>query len=133
LLGRRPEALQRIAQRPVGGAQKWIYPVDLGVADEIAALAAGLRRDGAAVDILVHSAGTISLGNFENAPIEEFDRQVGVNLKAPFLLTQALLPQLGARRGQVVFINSSAGVCGAAGAAPYSASKHGLKGLADSL
>src|SRR5690606_29974257 len=61
------------------------------------------------------------------------DRQVGVNLKAPFLLTQALLPQLRSRRGQVVFINSSAGVCGAAGAAPYSASKHGLKGLADSL
>ena len=51
----------------------------------------------------------------------------------PFLLTQALLPDLLARRGQVVFVNSSAGLAARAGVAQYAATKHALKALADSL
>ena len=133
LVGRRPEALQCIARNLRNGARKLIYQIDLGMPGEIETLPASLRRDGGAADILVHSAGIISLGDFDNAPIDDFDRQINVNLKAPYLLTQALLPQLKSRRGQVVFINSSAGACAVPGSGPYSASKHGLKGLADSL
>ena len=133
LIGRRPEALQGIAPGLGNEARKLIYQVDLGLARDIEALPASLRHDGGAADILVHSAGIISLGDFDDAPMEDFDRQINVNLKAPYLLTQALLPQLKSHRGHVVFINSSAGVCAVPGSGPYSASKHGLKGLADSL
>jgi NADP-dependent 3-hydroxy acid dehydrogenase YdfG len=132
LVGRRPETLGSIGSLRKG-ARKLVYQIDLGVAREIEALPDHLRHDGAAADILVHSAGIISLGDFDAAPIEDFDRQISVNLKAPYLLTQALLAHLKARHGQVVFINSSAGVCAVPGSGPYSASKHGLKGLADSL
>jgi NADP-dependent 3-hydroxy acid dehydrogenase YdfG len=133
LLGRRPEVLQNVAPRLCEGARKLVYKIDLAVRSEVESAAARLCRDGGAADILVHSAGIISLGNLENASIDAFDRQININLRAPYLLTQALLPQLKSRRGQIVFINSSAGVCAVAGSGPYSATKHGLKGLADSL
>ncbi|HSS51049.1 MAG TPA: SDR family NAD(P)-dependent oxidoreductase, partial [Thermoanaerobaculia bacterium] len=56
------------------------------------------------------------------------------NLRSPYLLTQALLPSLIARQGQVVFINSGAGFQPArAGWAAYAASKHALRALADGL
>lgn len=86
-----------------------------------------------AVDILVHCAGAITLGPIERATVEEFDTQYHINLRAPFVLTQALLPLLRNSQGQVVFVNSTAGLKANANAAQYSATKHGLKALADSL
>ena len=133
LLGRQREALHAFAQEMNAAARALAYPVDLTVDAEVEALTAQLRRDLAEPDILVHSAGTIALGAVEQAPIEDFDRQMQLNLRAPYRLTQALLPQLKARRGQIVFINSSAGICAVPGSGAYSVSKHGLKGLADSL
>jgi len=56
-----------------------------------------------------------------------------LNLRAPYLLTQRLLPLLRRARGQVVFVNSSAGLHAAAGTSQYAATKHALKALADSL
>jgi NADP-dependent 3-hydroxy acid dehydrogenase YdfG len=133
LVGRRPETLGVIAPRLNPGARKLIYQIDLGIDAQIENLPGHLLRDGGEVDILVHSAGIISLGAMEQASIEEFDRQININLRAPYRLTQALLAQLKSRRGQVVFINSSAGVVASPGSGAYSVSKHGLKGLADSL
>jgi NADP-dependent 3-hydroxy acid dehydrogenase YdfG len=85
------------------------------------------------VDVLVHSAGAIALGTFESASAAEFDRQYRVNLRAPVVLTQALLPAVRRAGGQIVFINSSAGLRASAGNALYAATKHGLKAIADGL
>jgi short-subunit dehydrogenase len=49
------------------------------------------------------------------------------------MLTQALLPLLKARQGQIVFINSTVGLRAGANVGQYAATKHGLKALADSL
>ena len=49
------------------------------------------------------------LGRFDSVPPASFDRMYRVNLRAPFVLTQGLLPALRRARGQVVFVNSSAG------------------------
>ena len=133
LVGRRPEKLNVIAPRMDGGARKLVYKVDLEVDAGIERLPGDLLRDGAEVDILVHSAGIILLGSTGNAPIADFDRQMNINLRGPYRLTQALLPQLKSRRGQIVFINSSAGARAVPGSGAYSVSKHGLRGLADSL
>jgi len=133
LVGRRPEILRSLVPVSESGKAPSVYRVDLAEAGEIANFASDLGRDGVGVDILVHSAGAISPGNIEEQRLEEFDRQINVNLRAPYLLTRALLPQLKARRGQILFINSSAGVCAVPGSGSYSAAKHGLAGLADSL
>ena len=85
------------------------------------------------VDVLVHSAGAIARGPVASASLEEFDRQYRVNLRAPFVLTRALLPALKRCRGQIVFINSSAALAPSPDAAVYSATKQGLKAFADGL
>jgi NADP-dependent 3-hydroxy acid dehydrogenase YdfG len=87
----------------------------------------------ARLDILVHCAGAIAVGCVQNAPVEDLDAQYRVNVRAPFRLTQLLLPQLIADRGQIVFINSSAGLNARRGLAQYSATKHGLRAVADSV
>jgi len=92
-----------------------------------------VKPDFGHVDLLLHCAGTITLGRMESAPLEAFDRQYRINVRAPFALTQALLPMLKTRRGQVVFINSSAGINAMPNVGQYAATKHALKAVADSL
>jgi short-subunit dehydrogenase len=106
---------------------------DLATASGAAAAADELLRQLDGVDVLVHCAGAISLGPIERAPVEQLDEQYHVNLRSPFVLTQALLPLLRKSQGQVVFVNSTAGLRANGNAAQYSATKHGLKALADSL
>jgi NADP-dependent 3-hydroxy acid dehydrogenase YdfG len=73
------------------------------------------------------------MGPVEAAPVAALDAQLGVNLRAPYLLTQLLLPALVAAAGDVVFVNSSAGRAARGGVAAYAASKHALRALADGL
>jgi NAD(P)-dependent dehydrogenase (short-subunit alcohol dehydrogenase family) len=65
--------------------------------------------------------------------VADFDGQYRTNVRAPYVLTQALLPMLRSRQGQIVFINSSVGLNARAGVGQYAATKHALKALADSL
>jgi NADP-dependent 3-hydroxy acid dehydrogenase YdfG len=68
-----------------------------------------------------------------DARLEDFDRQYRVNVRAPYLLTQLLLPRIISSRGQIVFVNSSAGLHARKGVGQYAATKHALRGIADSL
>jgi NADP-dependent 3-hydroxy acid dehydrogenase YdfG len=133
LLGRHTQALHEVARRLSCRGGIRIYQVDLAAAEQIEKFAADFARDVGAADILIHSAGVISIGALEKASLRDFDRQLDVNVRAPYLLTQALLPMLRARQGQIVFINSQAGVSAVPGSGQYSATKHALTGLADSL
>jgi NAD(P)-dependent dehydrogenase (short-subunit alcohol dehydrogenase family) len=86
------------------------------------------------IDFLVHAAGIIHQRRMEDAAIEEFDAQYATNVRAPYLLTKRLLPTLTATQGQVVFINSRAGLHAArADVGQYAATKHALHAIADSL
>jgi NADP-dependent 3-hydroxy acid dehydrogenase YdfG len=101
--------------------------------DDLQALVASLQQDVDHLDILVHSAGSITLGQTETAPVADFDEQYRTNVRAPYMLTQTLLPLLRPRQGQVVFLNSSVGLNARAGVGQYAATKHALKAIADSL
>jgi len=86
------------------------------------------------VDILIHSAGVIHQGLTERADVKDLDLQFAANVRAPYVLTQRLLPLLTVARGQVVFINSSAGLAAKRPeVAQYAATKHALRAIADSL
>jgi NAD(P)-dependent dehydrogenase (short-subunit alcohol dehydrogenase family) len=61
------------------------------------------------------------------------DWQYHTNVRAPYLLTQALLPLLRRQQGQVVFLNSSVGLAARGQVGPYAATKHALKAIADSF
>jgi short-subunit dehydrogenase len=132
-VARRRHELEATASQTNGAARFEIYEADLVVDAQVAGLAEALRRRDGGVDVLVHSAGTISLGNFETASIHDLDRQYAANVRAPYLLTQALLPALRAKKGQVVFINSTVGLTGRANVSQFAATQHALKAIADSL
>jgi NADP-dependent 3-hydroxy acid dehydrogenase YdfG len=130
-LGRDAQRLESVVTESGGR----VVPVlaDLERSEEIGAAAAKITAGGKGVDVLVHSAGEIALGSTSSLQAADFDRQYQVNLRAPFLLTRALLPALKRSRGQVVFVNSSAGLRSSSSNALYAATKHGLKALADGL
>jgi NAD(P)-dependent dehydrogenase (short-subunit alcohol dehydrogenase family) len=134
LLGRRRDALLGVQAevRARGGA------AELALADltDDAALDAALEplvAEAQGLDALLHAAGVVTLGAVAEAPLADLDWNLRVNLRAPYRLTQALLPRLLAAKGQVVFVNSGAGLAARAGWGAYAISKHGLKALADAL
>lgn len=132
-VARRRDELEATASETNGAGRFEPYEADLVVDEQIGRLAEVLRAGEGGVDVLVHSAGTISLGELETASVHDLDRQYAANVRAPYLLTQALLPALRAREGHIVFINSTAGLAARANVAQYAATKHALKALADSL
>ncbi len=85
------------------------------------------------VDVLVHAAAAIEIDPLERAALADLDLQYAINVRAPYALTQALLPEIRGRGGQVVFVNSTAGRSAGAGSGQYAATKHALVAVADSL
>lgn len=134
LVGRNQDALRAVAdcvQKKTPATR--IYQTDLSMEDQVEQLAEQIKSDWDRLDILVHSAGDISLGPLERAGLDEFDRQFQVNVRAPYALTRALLPRLRESRGQIVFVNSSVGLAARANVGQYAATKHALRAIADSL
>ena len=135
LLGRNIKALQTVAGK-VDQLTSQIHccQIDLTQDAEIKNMSDYIREIFGHIDILIHSAGVISLGKLESAPVEDFDWQYKTNVRAPYFLTQALLPLLRLSSfAQVVFINSSAGVTASANVGQYAATKHALRAVADSF
>jgi NAD(P)-dependent dehydrogenase (short-subunit alcohol dehydrogenase family) len=86
------------------------------------------------VDILVNNAGTTLVQNLLTTPPEGWDRLQAINLRAPFLLAQAVAPKMIAqRRGKIVNISSQAAVAALDNHAAYSASKAGLNMLTKAM
>jgi len=86
------------------------------------------------VSVVINNAGLGKFSKIEDVSIEDWDRQLDVNLRASFLVSQAFIPGMKQRlNGILVFMNSVAGKKGYAHSAAYVASKYGMRGLADSL
>ena len=134
LIGRTLSKLQEVAQLANAAGAEAI-PIALDVRDPAAStlLADRLKCLDRPIELLVHSAGVMSLAPFEEASVEQFTNLLAVNLIAPFAITKNLLGKICASKGQIVFINSSILQNPATGTALYAASKHALKGLADAL
>jgi NADP-dependent 3-hydroxy acid dehydrogenase YdfG len=134
IVGRDLTALEKVAaDAGHGSARVETYEADLARDDDIDDVASRVQADFGAVQILVHSAGLTLLGEIESTPIEQLDRQLATNVRAPYLLTQRLLPGLKKQRGQIVFINSTAGLDGRRNVGAFAASKHALRAIADCL
>jgi NAD(P)-dependent dehydrogenase (short-subunit alcohol dehydrogenase family) len=98
-----------------------------GFRDRVAAaLARTWGRD--RFDALVNNAGYGQFNAIEAVTEAEFDGLLGVHLKGPFFLTQALLP-LMADGGQIINMTSATTRVATPGAAPYAAFKGGLEVL----
>lgn len=126
LTGRRSDVLEPLASETGGRA----LAVDLSERAEVARLVA----ESGEVEILVANAALPASGTLATFTVEEIDRALEVNLRAPMILAHELAPQMIARgRGQLVFISSLSGKVTSPGAAIYNASKFGLRGFAGAL
>jgi NAD(P)-dependent dehydrogenase (short-subunit alcohol dehydrogenase family) len=127
--------LRDLASAPADWAGR-VIPLRLDVTDaaQIAAAAEDLSaRTGGRLDGVVHNAGIAVAGALEEVEGEELREIFEVNVFAPVLLTQALLPSLRAARGRVVIVGSVGGRVAVPFGGPYHATKFALEALADSL
>ncbi|MBS1213673.1 MAG: short-chain alcohol dehydrogenase [Proteobacteria bacterium] len=134
LVGRDLDKLQKVrAQLRERQCTVHTMRVDLSSAQDLLGLQTWINEQLNRLDILVHSAGGIRSGAVGESTIADLDWHYAVNLRAPFLLTQTCLPLLRAVAGQIVFVNSSAGLAAKPQLAGYCATKSALKAFADSL
>lgn len=123
LTGRRTDVLEPLAGELGGRA----LPSDLSDRGSIDRLLA----DAGQVDVLVANAALPADGRIDEYEIEQVDRALDVNLRAPIMMARALAPAMSARgEGHLVFISSLSGKAATAGSALYSATKYGLRGFA---
>jgi short-subunit dehydrogenase len=126
LTGRRADVLEPLAQEL--DARAWA--IDLAKPSEVDRLA----REVGDVDILIANAALPASGTLDSFTLDELDRALDVNLRAPIVLAHALAPQMVARRrGHLVFMSSLSGKVASGGASLYNASKFGLRGFAAAL
>jgi NAD(P)-dependent dehydrogenase (short-subunit alcohol dehydrogenase family) len=123
------------ALRGVGSDR--LVPVMLDVTDagQIAAAAERVAADvgEAGLDGLVNNAGIAVLSPLETIPVDDFRRQIEVNLTAQVAVTQAFLPLVRRATGRIVFVSSIGGRMALPFGGPYHASKFGIEAVADCL
>jgi short-subunit dehydrogenase len=126
LTGRRSDVLEPLASECGGRA----LAVDLAQRSEIDRLLAEAGH----VDILIANAALPGTGTLESYSVEELDRVLEVNLRAPIMLAHALLPEmLAVRSGHLVFISSLSAKAATERSSMYNATKFGLRGFANAL
>ncbi|MGH7048855.1 MAG: SDR family NAD(P)-dependent oxidoreductase [Stellaceae bacterium] len=100
----------------------------------VEALTKEIESDFGRYDLLVNAAGALAVGKLGEASDEEWDRVFAVNARGPWLMCQAALPLMVARRsGVIVNVASAAGLRPTAGLAVYSASKAALVSMTRSI
>jgi short-subunit dehydrogenase len=122
LTGRRTEVLEPLAAE-LGGR---VIAVDLAEAPEVDRLLA----EAGDVDVLVANAALPASGRVEDFSVNDIDRALAVNLRAPIVMSRELAPKMAARGGgHIVLISSLSGKAATGGSALYSATKYGLRGF----
>jgi NAD(P)-dependent dehydrogenase (short-subunit alcohol dehydrogenase family) len=111
-----------------------IAPLILDITDAGQVTAAAERIGGeaeAGLDGLVNNAGVAIPGPLETLAIDDFRRQIEVNMTAHVAVTQALLPAIRAARGRIVFISSIGGRVALPLTGAYHAAKFGIEAVGD--
>jgi NAD(P)-dependent dehydrogenase (short-subunit alcohol dehydrogenase family) len=126
----RDEARLRSSARSVGDHH--VVVADLTADDAPARIVAEALDAFGALNVLVHSAGIFWPKRFAEAPLEDFDAQFNVNVRAPYALTQAALPHLRPD-GVVLFISSIAGHVGFPSSTAYCGTKGAIELMTKSL
>lgn len=102
------------------------HVADLSDPAAVAGIAEAARSRWGRIDVLALVAGIGQYGPVDAIELAEWERVIAINLRAPFLLAQAALPDLVATSGAIVAVTSIAGLQGWPYAAAYAAAKGGL-------
>jgi short-subunit dehydrogenase len=126
LTGRRADVLEPLASELDARS----LALDLAAPAEVERLV----NEAGEVDILIANAALPAAGTLSSFTVEEIDRALTVNLRAPIVLSHALAPAMvGRGRGHLLFMSSLAGKAATPGTSLYNATKYGLRGFASAL
>jgi 3-oxoacyl-[acyl-carrier protein] reductase len=120
------------AVKEVEAVGRRAFAVAADVSDEVqvAAMVAKVEHKLGPVDVLINNAGVLLPGRLEDLGMALWRETIEVNLTSAFLVTQAVLPGMRARRwGRLVFLSSIAAQTGGVVGPHYAASKAGMLGL----
>jgi NADP-dependent 3-hydroxy acid dehydrogenase YdfG len=138
---RRHDRLERLAAE-IGGEGGTALAIESDITDPDQAIGVVERtaNELGRLDVLVNNAGQMLLGPIEEAPTEEWDRMIDLNLKGLINTTHAAVPHLLAAAGDsdrgcadVVNISSVAGRLARAGSGVYNLTKFGVGAFSESF
>ena len=114
------------------GGKCLTVPAELIDEAEVTRLVNQVEKLDGKLTILVHSAGIAKVGTVKDMDLHLWEQTLAINLTSPFLLTRKCLPLMG-KGAHIFFINSVSGHETFPEWSAYSASKWGLRALADTL
>jgi NAD(P)-dependent dehydrogenase (short-subunit alcohol dehydrogenase family) len=121
-----------------GGGRALAFKTDITKSAEVGQMVAGTLAEFGTIDILINNAGGVpgthasgATGTFDES---EWERIIGINLKGPWLVTEAVLPTMKEKRsGKIVFVASMGAVSPVVSVLHYHAAKAGVIGLSLNL
>jgi 3-oxoacyl-[acyl-carrier protein] reductase len=129
-LNREAEARQVQAEIIAMGRRCSVIQADVRSKTEVLRLVRTAESEIGGIDILVNNAGISRPQTFEEITEQDWDEVLTANLKSCFLVTQAVLPGMRARRwGRIINLSSVAAQTGGVVGPHYAASKAGILGL----
>ena len=141
LLARRADRLQDLkGEVEAAGGAALVVPADVTDAEQVTAAVAATVGEWGRLDTLVNNAGLLRMGDADEAPLEDWDDLVSVNVQGVLYATHAALPHLIAAaadssRGvaDVVTISSTGGRVARPGTAVYSLTKFGVNAFSEGI
>lgn len=134
LLGRRAGELNNTRQMLARPDLAECLPLDLADSEQRGLLAGKVAALTSHLDLLINNAGVVAAGDFATQPEQDWRTMIEVNLLAPMVITQGVLPLLKASgQGRVVNVGSMFGDIAFPCFAAYSASKFALRGWSEAL
>jgi len=122
---------ETVAEIVAAGNEAWLYQIDIGDPEAVAALITATVARYGQLDIVVHNAAVFSQYTIEELPAERLEETLAVNLKACFTLTKQAIPHLRRQGAGRILVTSS--VTGPRVAMAYNthyaASKGGVNGF----
>ncbi len=136
LVSRDEPALREVAQRceTLGAVRSVVSPPDIGDADAVARVVDEAVSRSGRLDAVVHAAGVVAYGRFEDVPAEVFDGVVRTNLLGTANIARHALPVLRRQRhGHLVVLGSVLGDIAAPLMTPYAVTKWAVRALGRQL
>ncbi|MEA2128498.1 MAG: hypothetical protein QOJ85_1389 [Solirubrobacteraceae bacterium] len=141
IAARRKDRLDALAQEIEGdGGSALVIEADVTEREQAQRLVAESVERLGRLDIVVNNAGVMLLGPIENAPVEEWERMIDLNIKGLLYVADAALPHLlqaaegePRRVADLVNISSVAGRVARRNSGVYNVTKHGVGAFSESL
>jgi NAD(P)-dependent dehydrogenase (short-subunit alcohol dehydrogenase family) len=131
LVGLEPQKLQELAARL--GERAEAFEADVTDFEALTRAVDGTVARFGGIDVAIANAGVAFTGSLINAPIEQVERTLAVNLLGVWRTDRAVIEQLIARRGYLLNISSLSAIVHPPMIGAYAAAKSGVDGLSDSL